>query len=87
MITESLHENSLLYLRIFVYTKTVSNKPIPSPTMATTVKNKVDWRAVAQKITQDKKRIEACKNTDQEHLINDIPFISPAALQVRESRG
>lgn len=53
--------------------------------MATKVKNKVDWKVVAQKITNDKKRINVYKNTDQEHLINDIRFVKPNTLPVQEA--
>ena len=55
--------------------------------MAETVVKKVDWQIVAQKIAEDKKRIAIYKNTDQQHLIDDIKFIAPDALRVQESRG
>lgn len=55
--------------------------------MAEIIVRKVDWQAVAQKIAADKKRIVVYKNTDQQHLINDITFIAPDALRVQESRG
>lgn len=44
------------------------------------VTNKLDWGAIARKIESDKNRINKYKNTDKEHLLNDIRFVKPYTL-------
>lgn len=44
--------------------------------------NKIDWKGVAQKIAEDKKRINAHKNTNSADKLNDIKFVIPAALRM-----
>ncbi len=46
-----------------------------------TVTNNINWREVAEKMSEDKKRIHAYKSTPEEQKINDIKFVKPFAVR------
>lgn len=51
------------------------------------ITNKFDWKAIAQKINDDKDRIINYKNSKEEHLLNDIRFVKPYTLHNTGTRG
>jgi len=50
--------------------------------MKTVTKKRVDWKAVAQKMSADKERINAYVNTPEQHKLNDITFSKPIPVSV-----
>ena len=50
--------------------------------MKTVTKKRVDWQAVAQKMSADKERINAYVNTPDQYKLNDIKFSKPLSISL-----
>lgn len=86
-----MERSSKLYLLNKCIVNTFDNNKEPTLTKGRVRKgenmkatpNKINWKAVAQRMKDDKERINKFLNTDKEHLLDDIQFIRPGS--VRES--